>query len=138
MEERNPSPGAHVDARGIKPAPAFQVQAQDGPARTRVLRLIGEFDLAASDLVREHFDAALAAEPNVVLDMEETQFIDSSMLKQLLRANAAAAKAGGRLVLTAVQPPVRRLLDLTGVAGLLAIEPSRDAGLKRVSSDAPG
>jgi anti-anti-sigma factor len=71
-----------------------------------------------------------------VIDMAETTFVDSSMLKELLRANTAAADAGGRMVLTAIAPPVQRLLELTRASELLAVAPTRDAALDLASGGA--
>jgi anti-anti-sigma regulatory factor len=53
-----------------------------------------------------------------IADREETTFIDSAVLKELLRARAELAAHDGRLVLAAVPPPVRRLLDLTRTSEL--------------------
>src|SRR6266545_2967919 len=58
MEDLNPRPGPRVDKRGIRPAPAFAIEQLPGPADARVLRMIGEFDLAASDSFHEHLAAA--------------------------------------------------------------------------------
>jgi anti-anti-sigma factor len=139
MDEPLRSTEPRVDARGVRPPPAFhtdELLVDDG---TLVLRLVGEFDLAASDGFRERVASALAAgSRNILLDMEETRFIDSSMLKELLRASAAAADAGGRLVLTGVGPAVGRLFELTRVTELLTLASSRDDGLARLSGRAAG
>ena len=59
-----------------------------------MLRLVGELDLAASGGFRERVETALAAGVrNVVLDMADALFIDSSMLKELLRANTATRRS---------------------------------------------
>src|SRR5262245_52692710 len=114
MDEPHRSSGPDVDERGIKPPPAFAIEELPAPAGTFLLRLVGELDLAASDRFRERVEAALAAGArNVVLDMADTRFIDSSMLRELLRAHTATKDAGGQLVLTEVQPAVKRLLELT-------------------------
>src|SRR5262245_23575130 len=121
MERPNGSSGPDVDERGIRPPPAFAIEQLPAPAGTLLLRLVGELDLAASDGFRERVETALAAGlRSVVLDMADARFIDSSMLKELLRANAATQDAGGRLVLTEVQPAVERLLELTRVRDILA------------------
>lgn len=127
MQEPIPSPGPHVDERGIRPAPAYLIEQLPGPGGRQVLRLVGEFDLASSNDFRERVSAALAAGSEVVLDMHQTQFIDSSMLKELLRANTVATQEGVRLVLAGVRPPVQRLFELTRVEELLEIELAGDA-----------
>jgi anti-anti-sigma factor len=140
MDEPHRSSGPQVDERGIRPPPAFAIQELPAPPGTLLLRLIGELDLAASDGFRERVETAVAAGVrNVVLDMADARFIDSSMLKELLRANTATREAGGRLVLTDVQPPVERLLDLTRVREILIFAASREEALGRASGGAaPG
>jgi anti-anti-sigma factor len=140
MDEPHRSSGPDVDERGIKPPPAFAVEELPAPRGTLLLRLVGELDLAASDGFRERIETALASGiRNLVLDMAEARFIDSSMLRELLRANTATRDAGGRLVLTGVQPAVQRLLELTRVREILVFAPSRDEALGRASGGAaPG
>ena len=53
-----------------------------------------------------------------MLDVSEVTFVDSSMLKELLRAGAELSRYETRLVLAGVPAPVRRLLDLTRTAQL--------------------
>jgi anti-anti-sigma factor len=126
-----------VDERGIKPPPAFAMEILPAPPGTLLLRLIGELDLAASSGFREHVEVALAAGArDVVIDMADALFIDSSMLKELLRANTAAQGAGGRLVLAGVRPTVERLLDLTRVRELLILVATRAEALEQASGGA--
>jgi stage II sporulation protein AA (anti-sigma F factor antagonist) len=140
MDEPQRSSGPDVDQRGIRPPPAFAIEELPAPPGTLLLSLVGELDLAASDGFRERIELALAAGVrSVVLDMADARFIDSSMLKELLRADTATKEAGGRLVLTEVQPAVERLLDLTRVREILVFAPSLDEALGRASGGAaPG
>jgi anti-sigma B factor antagonist len=140
MEQPHRSSGPDVDERGIRPPPAFAIDELPAPPGTLLLRLVGELDLAASGGFRERVETALAAGVrNVVLDMADALFIDSSMLKELLRAHTATTDAGGRLVLTAVQPAVERLLGLTRVREILVFAPSLGEALGRASGGAaPG
>jgi stage II sporulation protein AA (anti-sigma F factor antagonist) len=140
MDEPHRSSGPQVDERGIKPPPAFAIEDLPAPPGTLLLRLVGELDLAASDGFRERVETAvLTGVRNVVLDMADARFIDSSMLKELLRANTATREAGGRLVLTDVQPAVERLLNLTRVREILIFAASREEALGRASGGAaPG
>jgi anti-anti-sigma factor len=140
MEQPQSSSGPDVDDRGIKPPPAFAIEELPAPPGTLLLWLAGELDLAASGGFRERVEDGLAAGArNVVVDMEEALFIDSSMLKELLRAHTAATEAGGRLVLSAVRPAILRLLELTRVRELLAFAESRDEALDLASRGAaPG
>jgi anti-sigma B factor antagonist len=137
MDEPLRSSELSVDGRGITPPPAFHVEEVRAPVGTLVLKLVGELDLAASAGFRDRVEAALAAGARtIVIDMAETTFVDSSMLKELLRANTAAADASGRMVLTAIAPPVQRLLELTRASELLDVAPTRDAALDLASGGA--
>ena len=59
----------------------------------------------------------------LVLDLRGATFIDSAVLKELLRARAELAERDVRLVLAGVAPPVRRLLDLTRTSELFEDAP---------------
>jgi anti-sigma B factor antagonist len=95
-----------------------------------VLDLAGELDLAVSARFRELVDSVAADSPSlVVADLEEVGFMDSTMLRELLRAHREVGGAGGRLVLAGAQPSVRRLLELTGTAEVFDVAASRDDAL---------
>jgi anti-sigma B factor antagonist len=100
--------------------------------RVRVLTLEGELDLAAAPRLQ----ARVAETPSgraLVLDLSRATFIDSAVLKELLRARAELAERDVRLVLAGVAMPVRRLLDLTRTSELFEDAPSLDEALKRLS-----
>ena len=134
MGDSRQSEGARVDARGIRPPDAYAVVERPAPAGAVVLALTGEIDVAAAAVVRERFAAALARRPlAVVVDMAEVTFVDSSALRELLRADAAMRAAGTRFVPAALPPVVARLLDLTRARELLDVAPSVDAALRQLA-----
>ena len=140
MDQPHRSSGPAVDARGIKPPPAFAIEELPAPPGALLLRLEGELDLAAGGGFRERVEKALAAGVrSIVIDMADARFIDSSMLRELLRAHTSTHDTGGRLVITGVRPAVERLFDLTRVREILAFAGSRDEALTRASGGAaPG
>jgi anti-anti-sigma factor len=119
---------AAIDERGLRPPPAYTIRDGDAPG---VLVLEGELDLAAAPELRKRIDETSAAA--VVLDFARTTFIDSAVLKELLRARAELAERGVRLILAGVPMPVRRLMDLTRTAELFEDASDLDAALKRLS-----
>jgi anti-anti-sigma factor len=126
-----------IPGRGVDPAGAFAIEelpAADG-AVTLVLR--GELDMAAAPALRLRVDAA-AGRRGLVVDLSEATVIDSAVLKELLRANAELARQDTRLVLAAVAPPVRRLLDLTRTAALFEIADDRDHAVRRLDGASGG
>ena len=121
-----------VDALGIRPPAAYAIEARESPGGDVVLVFSGEFDLAAAPVVREHLAAAAAAGARaVVLDMADVTFVDSSALRELLRADASLRSGGSWLILAAVPPAVTRLLELTRTADVLTLAPTVADALKR-------
>jgi stage II sporulation protein AA (anti-sigma F factor antagonist) len=60
----------------------------------------------------------------VVLDLAELKFMDSTGLRVLLRARAAADEGRWEINLRNVPPTIRRLFDMTGVHAALPAETS--------------
>src|SRR5215217_2771735 len=118
---------AHVDG-GVEPAGAFSVESQPGPDGVAVVELAGELDIAATGEVRSRIDEA-ADRRALVLDMAGATFLDSSMLKELLRANDELGRYDTRLVLAGVAPAVRRVLELTCTTDLFTIADDCTAAL---------
>jgi anti-anti-sigma factor len=124
-----------VDARGIRPPSVYAIEARATLAGVAVLTLEGEFDLAAVQAVHDQLAAARGGGARgVVLDMAAVTFVDSSVLRELLRAEAALHADGTPLVLAALRPPVARLLELTRTAGLLTVAPTVEAALQRAGA----
>ena len=69
----------------------------------------------------------------LVLSFKRTTFIDSAVLKELLRARVELTERGVRLVLAAVPAPVRRLMDLTRTSELFAHADSVDEALTQLN-----
>ncbi len=109
----------------MAPPPAFRMEREAAPAGVILLVLAGEIDLATSGQFRAVVDEAIAEGTSLVADVEEVTFMDSTMLRELLRAHRDLGAAGNRFILAAPQPPVRRLLDLTGTAGLFTLSATR-------------
>jgi anti-anti-sigma factor len=108
-----------------------RLERMPGPRNgVAVLDLAGELDLSVSGRFRELVDGVLGDGTElVVVDLTEVGFMDSTMLRELLRANKEVAASGGRLVVAGPQSSVRRLLDLTGTTDVFAVAASRDEAL---------
>jgi anti-anti-sigma factor len=124
-----------VDAHGIRPPSVYAIEARTTPEGVVVLALEGEFDLAAAPSLRERLTEAITAGARgVVLDMTEVTFVDSSVLRELLRAEAEMRSDGVPLVVAALRPAVARLLELTHTAGLLTVAPTVAEALQRAAA----
>jgi anti-sigma B factor antagonist len=96
--------------------------------QTAVVSLTGEHDLSSSGRVREALETA-GRSPVTVLDLSAVEFVDSSILGVVVSAHRDAEQAGRRVVLVVGAEPatsVRRILDLTGLSGILEITETRD------------
>jgi anti-sigma B factor antagonist len=122
-----------IDEHGIRPPRAFSIsdEAVEGAV---VIALEGELDLAAAEPLRNHVDSTTGSA--LVLDLRLVTFVDSSALRELLRAHAALRDAGGELVLAGVGPAVARLFELTRTTGMLSLAPSVDEALRRLGASA--
>ena len=115
------------------PSPApYTIVEGASTDRVHVLVLSGELDLAAAPLLRARLDETGSAQA-LVLDFARVTFIDSAVLKELLRARAELAARDVGLVLAGVARPVRRLLDLTRTSELFDDAPDVETALKRLS-----
>ncbi len=82
-----------------------------------VVRLVGELDLAGTDLTDQALAAAEASDAaSILIDIDGLEFIDSHGLRTLLRAQRRDADAGrGRLRVTRGTGHVAELLRITAI-----------------------
>ncbi|WP_262268742.1 STAS domain-containing protein [Microvirga yunnanensis] len=86
------------------------------------LRLQGRLDAAAAPGLRARLDGALAGgATQVLVDLAEVPFIDSTGLGVLVSGLKAARRADGNLRLVAPGPQVRRLMRLTALDRVFTI-----------------
>ena len=130
-EARHTAP--EIDARGIRPAPSFAIAERAAASGIAVLGLEGELDLSAAPKLRARIDEAATGRA-LVIDLRRVTFVDSAILKELLRARATLADGEAQLVLAGAPMPVRRLLDLTRTAELFDQAPDVETALTRLTA----
>ena len=72
----------------------------------------GEIDLESSPAARETLLKCVEHTGNVIVDLSEVSYIDSSGVASLVEALQAAKKKGSQFALAAVSEPTRRVLEL--------------------------
>jgi anti-anti-sigma factor len=93
-----------------------------GGERHTTVGLAGEIDIANADEVGRGVREELAAGP-VLLDLSALSFIDSSGLRMLVELIRDAEESGWSLTIgREFDPMVRRLLEITGMLGMLPLE----------------
>jgi anti-sigma B factor antagonist len=122
------------------------VEAAGGDVRTEpvgegvdVVVLTGEHDLGTVPVVREALDASAAAGKAILIDLCDATFVDSSILGAVLesRRSALSAGRGFAVACTGEAEPVRRVLEVTGLAEELPVHITREAALAALDSSVP-
>jgi anti-anti-sigma factor len=93
-----------------------------------VIIVTGEHDISTAPELERRLEAALDSGHAVVIDLLGTTFIDSTVLRVLIcaREQASERSVGFRCALgETTGHGVRRLLELTGMAGRLQAVPTR-------------
>jgi anti-sigma B factor antagonist len=72
---------------------------------------------------------------NIVLDMTETRYCDSSGLSAVLVANRLCRDAGGSFVLCGLQDPVSKLITISQLDSVLKITPTVSEAVDLVYMD---
>ena len=80
--------------------------------------------LIAPELKSELVTLFQSGTQNLILDLSETSYVDSSGLSAVLIANRLAAEAGGIFVLTGVKESVMNLITITKLSNVLTILPT--------------
>jgi anti-anti-sigma factor len=103
------------------------------PEDTAVVPVAGEVTFSnVRDFDRALEQAFADGARNLVIDLTEVTFIDSSGLSALLTASARAREHGGRVALVLAQGEPPSIFRFRGVDRLLALYPSREEALEKV------
>jgi anti-sigma B factor antagonist len=91
------------------------------PDNVAVISLAGEIDLATAPDAERRIAAAEKVEPSeLVIDLREVTFMDSSGLRVLLAAHHRAGENSRDFALVS-GPAVARLLEMTGLTGRIRL-----------------
>ena len=92
----------------------FVTKTQQGTSTS--FTLDGRFDAFETEIFRQKIDDALdAGQTNLLVDLSQVTFIDSSGLAELVRGMKRSRQAGGDLQLLQPSNPVAVILELTGL-----------------------
>jgi anti-anti-sigma factor len=97
----------------IRPS-SFEIRVQSTQGRTRVVPS-GELDLATAPQLERAVMAAARGLEDVVLDLSQLTFIDSSGLRALIVLNNCAKQDGWRLSLVNPAEATRTIFRISGV-----------------------
>jgi anti-sigma B factor antagonist len=117
---------------------ANPIVLDDAAGDVVVVVVEGEHDIYTAPTLRERLEEALGRGGGLVVDLTGATFVDSSVLGALLDARRRALEAGQGFVVSigdAVEPGVRRILDITGLVPVLPVINGRDAAIHAARQD---
>jgi anti-anti-sigma factor len=94
-----------------------------------IVSLVGEHEAYSVPDIERELGAALADDRAVIVDLTRTDFIDSAVVSELMRAREEAQRKGVRFALVIDDStgwPVRQLLELTGLISVFPVVNTRD------------
>ena len=99
----------------------FRVDVRNEGAAS-VLALSGELDLSSSPQLEQELDRALQeGTSQLIVDLRELEFMDSTGLSVLVKAHQRVQEAGVQFAVVKGSAQVQRLLSLTGVADRITV-----------------
>lgn len=106
----------------LSPPELLHVDARDAATET-VISLDGELDISSTEWFGAVVGAVLEKHPTrIAIDARRLSYMDSSGLRSLLLARASARDAGVGFRIDNPPPELRRVVERTGLSGVLLDE----------------
>jgi len=131
--ERSDYAGDLLDGSGPPPGP---VTIEIVSATAAVVTLGGDHDVASLDAVEDAFRVAGAGR-DLLVDLSACTFIDSTIIKLLLRTMRLLEATGARFELVIDPSPsghVARVSQLMGISEVISTHDSRSDGIRSLSA----
>jgi anti-anti-sigma factor len=115
------------------PGAPFEIAVSSAEGEVKVVALRGELDFADAPSLGRMLDELRAdGAREVVIDLSELTFIDSSGISALVGAARAVSSDGGTLVVASPTPHVRRVFEIVNLSELVPVEEGLDGALQRI------
>ena len=96
-----------------------------------LVSLVGEHDLSTADQLQRQLELLLRSREAVIVDLSAAEFIDSSVLQNLIRADKFAQQGETRLTLQlGTAPAVIKLLEVSGLDKYFVLASSREEAIE--------
>src|SRR5919106_1166148 len=100
----------------------FAIKDRQLDGDTHVVAVTGEIDLFTAPEFKERVSAPIdAGRANVIIDLLETTFIDSSSLGVLIGAHRRLKLRGGRLIVACDDEAIVKTFRITGLDGVFQL-----------------
>ena len=112
---------------------SFELTPRDVGDAVRILVARGDADRFRTDEMAAAIESARRDGRNVVIDLSEVSYLDSSMLATLVAASEHGRRRAETLVVLCKTPRLRRSLELKGLEAILHLAATREEALKVLS-----
>jgi anti-sigma B factor antagonist len=127
---------SEIFARSQPNPTAFGISQRELDARTSLIAVVGELDLATAPRLKwTLIDALQAGRSRLVVDLSLATFMDSTALGVLL-AVKRKLDVDERLAIVCPQTDILKIFEFAGMDGVFAIFPALDEALASVQGDA--
>jgi anti-sigma B factor antagonist len=117
----------------------FHIQDEEIDSTTHVIELGGEVDLyTAPEFKEKMVELIESGKKQLVVDLSQATFIDSTTLGVLVGGVKRLRPAGGSLALVCTDQNITKIFEITGLDRVFPIHGSRDEALQAVASEAGG
>ena len=90
----------------------------------------GRLDGTTSPIFSQRFEKLITGDrPKLLIELSGIDFVTSAGLRAVLGVVKKVKAANGLLAVCGVRPPVREILDITGITPMMQIYPVRSDGL---------
>jgi anti-sigma B factor antagonist len=114
----------------------FRIEEEHPSPGTVVLVLHGEADLHSAPEFRERLRAAIdGGAANVVLDLSDSAFVDSTSLGVLLGGMKRMRERDGQISIVVPRPDVRRIFEITLLDRIFPLHETRAQALAALSTE---
>jgi anti-anti-sigma factor len=118
------------------PGAPFELAVSSAEGAVRVVSLKGELDFDEAPTFARTLDELRAdGARDLVVDLAELTFIDSSGISVLVSTARAAASDGGMLVVASPASHVRRVFEIVNLSELMPVEVGLDEALQRIARE---
>jgi anti-sigma B factor antagonist len=115
----------------------FQINDEEIDSTTHVIELGGEVDLYTAPEFKERLVELIeSGKKQIVVDLSQATFIDSTTLGVLVGGVKRLRPAGGSLALVCTDQNITKIFEITGLDRVFPIHDTRDEALSSVASGA--
>ncbi len=95
-----------------------------------IVRLEGEFDLHTVDSFKDAVEKKINSKvKNIILNLKQIKFIDSSGLGAILGLYKRVTARGGKIVMANATPQLKRIFELSGILKIMKISKNEEDAL---------